>query len=314
MLTSNHRVEKTLADIVDEHLRSEELFLYSGVIANIELGIQAVEQNDIAEEDHRWWGNLVRDVLRQHAARGVFALNQNYLAALNAVYQQFPQKGRTEANNHAIIRAAGVHQVPFDAEHLIDLVATPEIWSTLHDSRETEDQRRSNNLREQRINEMTSNRTKPFSLRTATGNPRNFDTAGREMQFSGAGGRRYVSGDDGFEGMSNEQLEAIYDQWKQEQTYKSMSTEDLRKTVRQQGKERFEQKFNSDPTTGKPVTSPNAAAVLVDPRNGQAITSRLGLIAYINSSNDALQRLVKPRGTTIRERALAVDALLNQRD
>ncbi len=108
--------------------------------------------------------------------------------------------------------------------------------------------------------------------------------------------------------------EAIYDQWKQEQTYKSMSTEDLRKTVRQQGKERFEQKFNSDPTTGKPVTSPNAAAVLVDPRNGQAITSRLGLIAYINSSNDALQRLVKPRGTTIRERALAVDALLNQRD
>jgi len=58
------------ADIVDEHLRSEELFLYSGVIANIELGIQAVEQNDIAEEDHRWWGNLVRDVARKSKGFG----------------------------------------------------------------------------------------------------------------------------------------------------------------------------------------------------------------------------------------------------
>src|SRR6266852_2038074 len=133
----NHyqRVEKTVDEIVDEHLRSEELFLYSGVIANVKLGVEAVENNDeIAETHFRWRGDVVRDGLQKCAARGVFGFNPDYLNALAAVYKQFPQKGSTEANNRAIIRAAGAHQVPFDEQHLIDLVATPEIWNQLHDS------------------------------------------------------------------------------------------------------------------------------------------------------------------------------------
>jgi len=311
MTQQYRRVEKTLDEIIEEHLRTEPLFLYSGVVANVKLGVQAVEQNEIDEEHHRWRGDVVRAVLEQCAARGMFAQNGNYIAALDAVYTQFPQKGRTEANNRVIISAAGAHQVPFDAEHLIDLVALPEVWATLHDSRGCLEQRQSNQQREWMIHEITRGGTQGFTLMTQYGGRRVFDKDGYEVQYSSSGGRAKKKLG-GFENMSDEEIQQIHTHVMEKRAAIAAATNGtLKKQVNQLGKDHYQGKFHGDPGSRTPA---NAAAVLVDPRNGQPISSRLGLIAYINSSNDALARLVKPRGVTIRERALEVDRLLGARE
>ena len=307
------KIDKTVDEIIEEHLRTEPLFLYSGVVANVKLGVQAVENNEIDEEHHRWRGDIIRGVLEQCAARGMFAQNGNYLRALDAVYSHYPRFARVSGNDRMIVHFALEKNVPFEAQALADMIAEQEVWDSLALAPQYVEQTQATRLREQRIREMTQGGSKPFSLRTGNLNSRTFDVGGREIQFSGSGGRRFIKDDQGFAAMADEQIQSMYDQWKQEQTYKSMSVEDLRKQVRQQGKEHFEQKFRGDPGSRQPATTPGNA-VLIDPRNEQPITRRIDLIHYINSSSDALAKLVKPKGTTIRERALEVDRLLGARE
>src|SRR6266478_2826239 len=313
MTQQYRRVEKTLDEIIEEHLRTEPLFLYSGVVANVKLGVQAVENNEIDEEHHRWRGDVVRSVLQGCASRGMFAQNGSYLRALDAVYERFPQKGRTEANNRAIISAAGAHQVPFDAEHLIDLVATPEVWAMLHDSRETLDQRQSNQQREWMIDEITKGGTQGFTLMTQYGGRRVFDKDGYEVQYSSSGGRAKKKLG-GFENMSDEEIQQIHAHVMEKRAAIEAATNGtLKKQVKQLGENHYQGKFHGDPGSRQPATTPGNA-ILIDPRDGQAITRRIDLIHYINSSSDALAKLVKPKGTTIRERALEVDRLLGARE
>src|SRR6266478_4567611 len=313
MTEAYRRVEKTLDEIIEEHLRSEKLFLYSGIEANINIGIQAVENNDIEETHSRWRGDVVRSALQGCADRGMFAQNGNYLRALDAVYSHYPRFARVSGNDRMIVHFALKKNVPFEAQALADMIAEQEVWDSLALAPQYVEQTQAAKQREQWISEMTQGGSKPFALRTGNLNSETYDTAGRKVQFSGSGGRRFIKDDQGFAGMGDEQIKSMYDQWKQEQTYKSMSVEDLRKQVRQQGKEHFEQKFRGDPGSRQPATTPGNA-VLINPTNGQAITRRIDLIHYINSAPDALAKLVKPKGVTIRERALEVDRLLGAKE
>src|SRR6266478_1759206 len=205
-----------------DHLSAhEDLFIYSGVAANENVGYQAVMDNEIDEESHRWWGDVVHSVLRRCAANGQLARNQNYQRVLDSVYERFPEKARIEANNQLIIHSAFVNKIPFTEADIIDLVSIPDIWDTLATSRESEEQCQSNLARERMISEMTSGGSKMFSLRTNNLNAHTYDPRGREVQFSGSGGRRSISGDEGFAGMTDEQVQAMYAQWKLQESYKN---------------------------------------------------------------------------------------------
>jgi hypothetical protein len=312
-------VARSVEQLVNDYLSEEPTFLFSGLEANIGIAISAIQAVEIAEgeEDHRWRGDFMRTVIRKVAkgeTRFQFAENPKYRNTLNSVFETYPL-ARVKANESLIIRAGSAAQIPFDnVQAILDLVAEPSIWNSLVLSQQHLEQTQATRLREQMISEMTQSGTKPFSLRTGNLNSETYDTQGRKVQFSGSGGRRFVASDQGFSSMTDEQIKAMHDQWSTQQQYNRMSTEDLRKTVRQQGKEHLEQKFRGNPITGQSSTPTTAASILIDPRSGRPITRRIDLINYINSSDGALAQLVKPKGHTIRERALEVDRLLGAKD
>src|SRR6266478_5401682 len=311
MTEAYRRVEKTLDEIIEEHLRSEKLFLYSGIEANINIGIQAVENNDIEETHSRWRGDVVRSALQGCADRGMFAQNGNYLRALDAVYSHYPRFARVSGNDRMIVHFALKKNVPFEAQALADMIAEQEVWDSLALAPQYIEQTQAAKQSEQWVNQMTSGGSKTFSLRTPNGNSRTYDPQGREIQFSGSGGRRFISGDQGFAGMTDEQIGTMHAQWSQEQKYKSMSVKELKQQVRQQGQQRYENRFHADPTTGVPVTT--STKQLIDPRSGQPFTSKAQLVSWINSSRFATAQLLQRNGKVDPELAREFERILNGR-
>lgn len=324
-MTINQR--RPIEAVINDYLSERPTILFSNFLPNIEVAKSAIEANEIDEEHHRWRGDVIRDVVRRVAAklyrnedgglRFEFCENPKYRRTLDyAIYDANldekgnPKLARATATENMVINGAVADVVALDDEQgILDIVA--KVWDALPKSREHIEYVQQNVARERMINEMTQNGSKPFSLRTGNSNSRTYDPQGREIQFSGGGGRRFVSGDQGFADMTDEQVQAMYDQWKLQESYKSMSTEDLRKQVRQQGKERFEQKFNSDPTTGAPITV--STKQLIDPRSNLPFTSKQQLVSFINSNRYATAQLLQRNGKVDPELAREFERILNGR-
>ena len=132
--------------------------------ANIDLGARVCEEQGLQKDD----GRAIDELLKKLAEEQRFAINQNYVAILREVYEAYPQKARSQANNQMILRACVNYKVPFQAAHFVDLVARDEVWNTLANSVEFEDERRHNRELESMIDYITANRTKGFSFAAST--------------------------------------------------------------------------------------------------------------------------------------------------
>ncbi|MGB7729581.1 MAG: hypothetical protein WBL50_16240 [Candidatus Acidiferrum sp.] len=306
-------ISRTTDEIIQAAFLQPHLFLWSGVRANEILGYKFVDENADVQPTMRWRNDVVDSVLRRHAARGAFDYNGNHQRALGAVYEAYPQKGRTAGNDLMIINASADYRVPFLADDLIELISRPEVWSKLSDSPEFLVQRQANLAREREIAAMTKNGSSNFTIRTGNSNSVRYDTNGFELQYSSSGGTRRAG--PGFEGMSDQEVYAMWSQWSDQQAMNKMSVEDLRKVVKTGVQAAFVEKTQRDPQSLQPiVTAADAAEPLIDFRDGSVIDSRRKLIAFINDHHENSKKLlVGPDGKVIQHRKIRFEQLLNSR-
>lgn len=297
-------------------LSQPRFFLYSNLDSNIHLVIEAVYQNQI-EPDLMWREDILDDVISRCVEGSTFgnsfiqiAPNPKIRAALDGVYERYPRFGRNTANDQLIIEAASRYQINFDAQHLVQMVTDDNnLFQSLALSAEHQQKVADVRQRDQWIAALTNNGTTNFTVDRKT-----YDAKGFEIQFSSSGGRRKVAGDGGFLSWTDEQVKYAYDQTMMKRGFIEQAEKGtLRKTVNTLATQARIDKYHGDPGAYKPPmpTSETQAAVLIDPRNGNPITTRKQLIAYITSDRNALALLVRNRqGVTVPERALAVDRLL----
>ena len=303
-------------------LSQSRFFLYSNLDTNVQLVIDAIYKNEV-DPELIWRDDVVDDVISQ-CIEGFTDLgkaheltaNPEIRAALDEVYRRYPRFLYGPANDGLIIEAAAKHQINFDAQSLLDLVVLPEVWGSLALSQEFRDQQSAAKERERMINDLTKGGTSGFTILTPYGSRRNYDRNGYEITFSSSGGRS-TKKNGGFENMSDDQIREIHTHVLEKRRLIGMAEQGtLAAHARNEGQKRLEERFHGDPSAYKsPMpTSETQAVVLVDPRNGNAITTRKQLIAYITSDRNALALLVRNKqGVTIPERALAVDRLLSTR-
>lgn len=315
-------VARSVEQLVNDYLREEPTIMYSDFEPNILMGVEAVKAIEIADESLRWGGPTIRTAIRRVAdlqflnrdgsVRFRFCENPRFRRTLDLVLDGH-KKAHSKANESLVIRAAIAAGISLnDTQAVSDMTAEEPLFSQLAASREHQEAVRAANSRQQMIDEITRNGTQGFTLMTQYGGRRVFDKDGYEVQYSSSGGRAKKK-NGGFENMSDEDIRQIHAHVMEKRRAIEMAKDGtLAKHTQQLGKEHYQQKFNGDPGSNQP--KPAAAAVLTDPRNGQPIMRRIDLINYINSSRDALAKLVKPRGVTIFERARAVDALLAAKD
>ena len=217
-MTQHQRTERSADEIIEAILREEGTFIFSGVIANLSIARAAIEANDISPEE-MWREDVVRDVIQRVAeytedppansedplARFRFTTNPQHAATLEAIFNRYPRIGRSKGNIRLILQAAAKNEVDFLPQPLLELIARPDVWNSLHVSEAHAAQQQANRQRQQWIAALTNNGTTNFTVDRKT-----YDTKGFEVQFSSSGGRAKVKDDEGFPGWTNEQLEYAY--------------------------------------------------------------------------------------------------------
>lgn len=304
--------------LVAERLRQVKFFLYADSIPNVQIVLEACQRNEI-EPELIWREDVVDDVIERCIEGATFGSytaklseNARLRGALDGCYTRYPRFARNIANDRMIIEAAARHQIRnFDAATLVSMVTEDAtLFNSLATSVQWNDQQAALREREQSIAFLAANGS--FTV----GNQR-FDKGGFLIQHSSSGGRRKVANDEGFPGWTDEQLRYAVQQVKLKRELKDMDTDALARRVRAEGQQRIAEKYHGDPSKFVPPmpTDQTQAVVLIDPRDGSTpITTRLQLLAYIRSSQDALARLVRNKqGKSVPERALAVDRLLATR-
>src|SRR5258708_3118977 len=197
------RVERTIEEVINDYLGERPTIMFSNFASNIEVAKSAIEA-----DGRGWVGDVIRDVVRKVAGkvyrnedgglRFEFCENPNFRRTLNFVIYDAdlnekgnPKLARTTATENIIIDAAVASGVRLDDEQgLLDLVA--EHWDALPKSQAHVEYTQQTPARDRWISEMTQGNSKPFNLRTPSGNSRTYDPQGREIQFSGSGGRRLL--------------------------------------------------------------------------------------------------------------------------
>lgn len=314
--------------LVAERLRQARFFLYADSIPNVQIILEAAQRNEV-DPELIWREDVVDNVIERCIAGSSFtgsgepyyaeiSENPKLRAALDGVYTRYPRFARNVANDGMLIEAAAQHQLKaFDAQSLIDMVTEDAtLFNSLAKSEQFVEQQSALREREQMIHDLTKGGTSGFTLMTQYGSRRNFDKNGYEITFSSSGGRS-TKKNGGFENFTDDQIREMHAHVMEKRKLIAMaSAGTLSQHARNEGQKRLEERFHGDPTKYVPPmpTEETQAVVLVDPRNGKAITTRQQLVAYITSSRDALSRLVhNKQGKTIPERALAVDRLLATR-
>ena len=292
-------------------------YIYGGFMPNIQIGVNAVNENPVPA-DEKWFLQVVEGVIfniadetnRGVSERFAFCRNPRYDATLQAAYERY-DLARTEAVQGLVIGAACEHGVNLgDTLAVLDVLALPEVYSKLPKSEIFVQTQSALAARQRKINEMTSNGSKNFSVRTGNSNSIRYDVNGFELQFSSSGGTRHAG--KGFDGMSDDEIEALYRQWVTEQRYKAMTPAQLKEIVRTGVQQNYVDKFKMDAVTNQPIA--NQVEALYDPTTGAAITTRKQLITYSNSSQDASKRLLcDKQGKSVPARVRAFERILNTR-
>jgi len=315
MTTEAYRpIDRTVEQLVNDYLREEPTFLFADFAPNIGIAINAVKAAAVADETLRWGGPVIRSVVRDIAARQnprfQFCENPRYRNTLNCVLEAHGL-ARSASNEGIIVRAALAAGIPFDdTQSVSDKIAEPDIFSKLGASPEREAQVRAANSKQQMIDFITKNGTSGFSLTNEYGtNKRQFDKDGFEIQFSSSGGRG-PKGTSLFDDDTN--LHNAYNQIvAKRQAIELHNQGKLGQHVDQQAKQRYENRFHADPTTGAPINA--STKQLIDPRNGLPFTSKQQLVSYINSDRQATARLLQRNGRVDPELGREFECILNGR-
>ncbi len=291
-----------------------ETFLFGDVPANISIAKSAIEANENALPEQRWWREVMTAVILD-VARGrllpryQFCENPRYRATLDAVYSAY-SLARTESNAGLIIQASA--GIPFaNTQAILDRVAEPDVYGNLVKSPEFEAQVRSTKQRDAEIAAMTAKGS--FVIRTSNGNIVRYSSDGFEIQYSSSGGTR--RGGPGFAGMDDQQVADLYAQWSAQQQMNSMSKEDLRKIVRTGVQNAFVEKYDRDPNSLQPIIPEEVKREhLLDPRDGSPILTKKHLCAVINlGDNIAKKLLCDPQGKSVPHKVKEFERVLNSR-
>ena len=290
-------------------------FIFGGMPANWGVAINAIQENPNCAPEQRWWLEVIQDVIYGIASgqhpQYQFCRNPRYDATLDAAYERF-NLARNEAVQGIVIGCvyqAGVNLA--DTLAVLDVLALPENYEKLPKSQAFVEAQGAAQARKRKIDAMTSNGAKNFSIRTGNNNWTRHDTQGFELQASSGGGIRRAG--KGFVGMTDEEIGEMYTKWAREQSMKNMSVEELKEVVRTGVQQQFVDRYKINPNTGMPVAHEAPVEILYDPRDGSPITTRKELIRYINSSSDASKRLLTQNGKSVPSKIRAFEALLNSR-
>jgi hypothetical protein len=168
--------------------------------------------------------------------------------------------------------------------------------------RAAQQQQRNVEQRTNEINEITRNYSSGFKIRTVNGGIRVFDKDGHEVQFSSSGGRAKPR-DGGFDGMSDSEINLIYEQVTEQRRLQGLSREALRAEINPVRQQNYESSGNS--------LGPNPAGVELVTPDGVVITSKRQLINFINAHRDNTKRLITRNGQTDKVLARIFESLLN---
>ena len=322
-------MSKTISagEVVLGRLRQAKYFLYSNYIPTLQIVLEACQRNEV-EPELMWRDDVIDSVIERcitgssftgsgEEYYGKISENPTLRAAINGVYERYPRFARSMSNDQMIIEAAARHQTNFDAASLITMVTEDAVLfdKSLGKSEQWNDQQKALREREEGIAYLTKNGTSSFSVgKDWRGDPQTFNKLGYLVERSPSGERRIGGKDDkGFVGWTDEQVRYAVQEVKAKREYAQQQKDGtLGRNIDQTVKKNITERFHGNPYEYKPPmpTDKTIPAVLIDPRDGSAITTRLQLNEYINSDEKALARLVKPHGVTIPERARAVDILL----
>src|SRR6266404_3432460 len=193
-------VARSIEQLANDYVK-EQFPLGADFEPNLQIVVNAINAAEVSNPSLRLGGPVVRSIVRgiitgQNVNDGAVRLqvlntngtaryrlceNPQYRQALNGALD-INGKIRDAGNEKFVVRTAIERSIPLDDETgLSDIVA--ELFDQLTSTPEHESAVGAANLRRQRTDEMTSGGSKPFSLRTASGNSRTYDSQGREIQF-----------------------------------------------------------------------------------------------------------------------------------
>ena len=190
-------------------------FIFGGMPANWGVAINAIQENPNCAPEQRWWLEVIQDVIfgiasGQHP-QYQFCRNPRYDASLDAAYERF-NLARTEAVTGLghWLRLSSRREPCRHARSSRCIGAARESTRSSRSRKSSSRHKALLAARQRKINEMTSNGTKNFSVRTGNINSIRYDVQGFEIQFIPAADSRRAG--KGFEGMTDEEIETIYRQ------------------------------------------------------------------------------------------------------
>lgn len=211
----------------------------------------------------------------------------------------------TPASRSSILKGT---QPPITAERLADtfrdlysshpeqLMLTPQARAQREDQAD----------RERMVRELTS--AGSFTVTRPDGQKVRFDVDGRPIEFSSSGmtpaaGRGRAS-DPGFAGMTTEQIRELHKTVLEQRRLQSLTPQELRREINPARQKIFEA------STASARPSPNGLQ-LVNPDNGQPITTKRDLIRFVNADRDNTKRLIQRNGRTDPTLARVFEQILN---
>lgn len=266
--------------------------IYSGLGANVGM-IESEIEREIREGHVDWMAYDAQNIHRIAVAKtnsGALCANPRIVEAFQTVFAdpQFTRKSGVGANEHLILAELVNRDLPPTVENIAAVIV--DLWDSLTDNQNFRDNKAETDRRNAQIAAMTDGGTRGFSIeRGSLLGKTAYDKDGRKhdpMAGQAQGGSMALkgpwsrgAGSKSFDEMTNEEVGALYQEWKTTTDLRNMPVEDLKKLVRSNG---------TTDAFGKNVRVPSAPAPdtqdhLHHPESGEAFTQK-SLIRYINAA------------------------------
>lgn len=267
---------------------NKDTYLFGGLEANVAPAYNALN-NDYERVDWMKFDTYrIHNVIARMANQGAFVTNQRYLDVINSVFsdEQFQRKDTEAGRDWVIVELVKSGQWPPTTEVVSQILI--DAWDQLPDNGTFRDNKAADDQRNAQIAEMTGNGEHGFSIQRG---PRKFayekdgrahdPMAGQAKGFSLGiqGPWSRGAGSKSFDEMSNEEVNALYQEWKTTTDFRNMSKEDLRKLVRSNGATDL---FGKNVRVLS-VAAPDGEQQLINEATGKEFTQR-ELIRYINAA------------------------------
>lgn len=283
---------------------SPKSYLYGGVTANNHI----VYQSRVKAIGQRGWSEwdvdlIYQDILRLIEARSL-AQNQKYVDVFRAVFSGDARaKAGSTANQDLILTELINRALPLTEDNLSQVLGA--IWDSLADSPQAAAESEQERLRARRIAEMVGDPpSHGFSVQigprryafSKDGRPHD-PNRGMAQGFSLAAKGAWSPGEGmSFAEMSDTEVDALYQEWRTTNELRSMSTEQLRKLVKEGGHTDL---WGNHQSVQLPSAEARDEGALINEKTGEEITTRKELLRYISDPSDpyAGRRLITHRSS-----------------